>query len=77
VALVGLLEAAKTDSIPKNRRHAIHALTCDVCKPNRQALAIDIRSELKHIAETAEDLSVKLLALQELAEVAESSETQA
>src|SRR5215211_5856922 len=30
-----LMEAAQTDPTPKNRRHAIHALTCEVCKPDR------------------------------------------
>src|SRR5215472_4659312 len=38
-----LLEAAKTDPTPKNRRHAIHALTCEICKPDRYSLNIDIR----------------------------------
>jgi HEAT repeat protein len=66
-----LLDAAQTDSTPKNRRHAIHALTCGVCKPNRRPLAIDVRSELEQIAATDADLSVRQVALQELAEINE------
>jgi HEAT repeat protein len=69
-----LLEAAQTDSTPKNRRHAIHALTCEVCKPNRCALDIDIRSELARIAEIDSDPSVRMMALQELSELTNSSE---
>src|SRR5688500_7614480 len=33
-----LLEAAYFDPTPKNRRHAIHALCCEICKPNHCAL---------------------------------------
>lgn len=64
-----LLEAAQTDPTPKNRRHAIHALTCTVCKPNRSALDIDIRAELAEIAMADSDESVRKLAIQELAEM--------
>jgi hypothetical protein len=61
-----LLEAAKTDPTPKNRRHAIHALTCEICKPERCSLDIDIRSELATIAERDSDESVRAIASQEL-----------
>lgn len=61
-----LLEAAQTDPTPKNRRHAIHAMTCEICKPGRQTLDVDIRSELALIAEADSDSSVKALALEEL-----------
>jgi HEAT repeats len=61
-----LLEAARTDPTPKNRRHAIHALTCDICKPERCSLDIDIRAELANIAETDSDESVRAIASQEL-----------
>ncbi|MBX3084696.1 MAG: HEAT repeat domain-containing protein [Anaerolineae bacterium] len=67
--LTPLLEAAKTDATPKNRRHALHALTCEVCKPDRCALDIDIRAELATIAHTDPDASVRLMARQELAEL--------
>ena len=63
-----LLDAAQTDPTPKNRRHAIHALTCEQCKPNRQPLDIDIRTELAEIARLDVDLTVRETALHELAE---------
>ncbi len=68
--LLPLLEAAHTDPTPKNRRHAIHALTCEICKPDRCALDIDIRAELEQIARNDSDESVRLMALQELSELA-------
>ncbi len=67
-----LMEAAHTDPTPKNRRHAIHAATCEVCKPNRQRLNVDVRSELINIAQTDSDLSVRETALHELAEINET-----
>ncbi len=67
--VTSLMEAAHTDPTPKNRRHAIHAATCEVCKPNRQRLNIDVRSELVAIAQTDNDLSVRETALHELAEI--------
>jgi HEAT repeat protein len=68
-----LLEVAHTDATPKNRRHAIHALTCEICKPKRGGLEIDMRSELKVIAETDSELSVRTMALQELMELSDTS----
>jgi HEAT repeat protein len=61
-----LLEAAKTDPTPKNRRHAIHALTCEICKPERCSLDIDIRGALATIAQSDSDESVRAMARQEL-----------
>lgn len=69
-----LLEVAQHDPIPKNRRHAIHALSCPVCKPNRQRLDIDIRAELRHIIEVDPDSSVRAMAAEELAELDETKE---
>src|SRR5215831_5668316 len=66
-----LLEAARTDPTPKNRRHAIHALTCEICKPERCSLDIDIRAELAGIAETDSDESVRALATEELRKLVE------
>ena len=66
-----LLEVAYTDPTPKNRRHAIHALACPVCKPNRQRLDIDIRAELEIIAQSDSDASVRTMAAEELAELLE------
>lgn len=68
-----LLEVAEHDPTPKNRRHAIHALTCNMCKPNRQRLDIDIRAELTHIIEADPDGSVRAMAAEELAEWNEAS----
>jgi HEAT repeat protein len=64
-----LLEVAYTDPTPKNRRHAIHALACPVCKPNHQRLQIDIRGELEVIAYSDSDASVRAMAAEELAEL--------
>jgi HEAT repeat protein len=72
--LLPLLEAAQTDPTPKNRRHAIHALTCEICKPERCALEIDLRGELAKIAQYDSDLSVRMMARQELAEMADAAE---
>lgn len=69
-----LLEVAQNDPTPKNRRHAIHALTCEICKPNRDALAIDIHTELAMIAEKDSDESVRLMASQELDELTKQNE---
>jgi HEAT repeat protein len=64
-----LMEAAFSDPTPKNRRHAIHAATCEICKPNRQRLNVDVRGELAAIAQTDSDASVRAMAVQELAEI--------
>jgi HEAT repeat protein len=74
--ILPLLDAAQTDPTPKNRRHAIHALTCEVCKPDRQKLKIDdaVRAELGAIARSDIDLSVRQTALHELAELNKSAE---
>lgn len=64
-----LMEAAYTDPTPKNRRHAIHAVTCEICKPNRQRINVDVRAELIAIAQTDVDASVRETALHELAEI--------
>jgi HEAT repeat protein len=64
-----LLDAAYNDPTPKNRRHAIHALACEKCKPDRCRLQIDIRDDLRRIIETDPDPSVRQTALQELAEI--------
>ncbi|MEZ4670646.1 MAG: HEAT repeat domain-containing protein [Anaerolineae bacterium] len=66
-----LLEAAQTDPTPKNRRHAIHAMVCEVCKPNRQPLNVDVRAELANIARIDSDLTVREMAIDELAELEE------
>jgi hypothetical protein len=67
--LAPLLEAAFTDPTPKNRRHAIHALACEKCKPDQCRLNIDIREDLHRIIATDPDLSVRETAQHELAEI--------
>jgi hypothetical protein len=67
--LTPLLDAAYNDPTPKNRRHAIHALACEKCKPDRCRLNIDIRGDLRQIIETDPDLSVRETARHELAEI--------
>ena len=64
-----LLDAAYTDPTPRNRRHAIHALACEKCKPDGCRLDIDIREDLRRIAESDPDSSVRETALHELAEI--------
>jgi len=64
-----LLDAAYTDPTPKNRRHAIHALACEKCKPDGCRLQIDIRDDLRRILMTDPDVSVRETARQELAEL--------
>jgi HEAT repeats len=74
--LLPLLDAAQTDPTPKNRRHAIHAMTCEVCKPKRQPLAldVDILGAIATIARTDSDLAVRETALHELQEWDEKAE---
>jgi HEAT repeat protein len=48
-----------SDPVAKVRRHAVHALSCAACKPNRQALAIDIEESLRRILETDPDVKVR------------------
>src|SRR5262245_6095537 len=58
-----------SDPVAKVRRHAIHALSCGACKPNRQRLAVRIESALRTALETDPDQRVReeaRLALREL-----------
>ena len=48
-----------SDPVGKVRRHAVHALSCAVCKPNRQALAIDIQEALRRTLDTDPDARVR------------------
>lgn len=64
-----LLDAAYHDPTPKNRRHAIHALACEKCKPDGCRLAVDIRADLRRIIATDPDPSVRQTAHDELAEI--------
>jgi HEAT repeat protein len=55
-----------TDPVAKVRRHAIHALSCGVCKPNRQVLAVQIESALRAALSADPDQRVKEEARQAL-----------
>ena len=48
-----------SNPVAKVRRHAIHALCCGVCKPNRQPLAVRIEGALLQALETDPDLRVR------------------
>lgn len=41
-----------SDPVGKVRRHAVHALTCDICKPHRRGLelATSIRARIEEVA---------------------------
>ena len=61
--------AKLSDPVAKVRRHAIHALGCGVCKPNRQTLAVDIESALRAVLARDPDDKVRheaRLALEQL-----------
>jgi len=48
-----------SDPVAKVRRHAIHALSCGACKPNRQKLAVQIKSALLAALDTDPDQRVR------------------
>lgn len=50
------------DPVAKVRRHAVHALTCDVCKPDRCGLELSqsVRQRIEEIARTDSDARVRL-----------------
>ena len=70
-----LLEAAFTDSLPKNRHHALHALTCEACKPDRCALDTDLSEVLARVVRTDSDWSVRLFALKEFTKISSEQAT--
>jgi vesicle coat complex subunit len=49
------------DPVAKVRRHAVHALTCEICKPDRCGLELseEISGRLEHLAQTDEDPRVR------------------
>jgi HEAT repeat protein len=51
--------AKLSDPVAKVRRHAIHALSCGVCKPNRQPLAVRIEAALLQAVESDPDFRVR------------------
>ncbi len=49
------------DPVGKVRRHAVHALTCDVCKPARCGLELSerVRTRIEEVARVDEDERVR------------------
>lgn len=49
------------DPVGKVRRHAVHALTCDVCKPDRCGLALSeqVRERIAQVAVSDPDARVR------------------
>ncbi|MBX3051224.1 MAG: HEAT repeat domain-containing protein [Caldilineaceae bacterium] len=49
------------DPVGKVRRHAVHALTCDVCKPDRCGLGLSasIRTRIEEVAQFDSDERVR------------------
>ncbi len=56
-----------SDPVAKVRRHAIHALSCGACKPNRQVLALEIEAALRDVLASDADEKVRAEARQALA----------
>ena len=56
------------DPVAKVRRHAIHALSCAACKPNRAALDVDIDAALRRAIAADPDERVRAEARQALAQ---------
>jgi HEAT repeat protein len=48
-----------SDPVAKVRRHAIHALSCGVCKPDRQTLAVNVEAALLRALESDPDHKVR------------------
>jgi HEAT repeat protein len=48
-----------SDPVAKVRRHAIHALSCGACKPNRQVLAVEIEAALRGVVTSDSDEKVR------------------
>jgi len=50
------------DPVGKVRRHAVHALTCDVCKPDKCGLELseNVRARIEEVARTDPDECVRL-----------------
>ena len=57
------------DPVGKVRKHAVHALTCEMCKPDRCGLELseDVRVRLEQVAQTDEDVRVRSEASEALA----------
>ena len=54
------------DPVAKVRRHAIHALSCAACKPDRRRMEIQVGEALRRVLETDPDQRVRAEARQAL-----------
>jgi RimJ/RimL family protein N-acetyltransferase len=61
-----------SDPVAKVRRHAIHALSCAACKPNRQALEVEIEAALRDVVASDPDEKVREEARRALAALGSS-----
>jgi len=64
---LGPILSKLADPVAKVRRHAIHALSCGVCKPDREALAVEIGPALRRVLANDPDEKVREEARQALA----------
>ena len=58
------------DPVPRVRRHAVHAIRCDVCKAGQTILTSDLLDRLREIAESDSSPKVRAEAAIGLAEAA-------
>ncbi len=61
------------DPVPRVRRHAVHAIRCDVCKAGQTLLTPDLLDRLGEIAENDPNPKVRAEAAIGLAEVGEGA----
>ncbi len=49
------------DPVGKVRKHAVHALTCDICKPDRcgLALSLDVKEQIERVSAKDPDKRVR------------------
>ena len=57
-----------TDPVPRVRRHAVHAIRCDVCKAGNTILTPDLINRLREMADTDPSPKVRAEAAYGLAE---------
>lgn len=62
-----------SDPVAKVRRHAIHALSCGACKPDRRRMAVQIDAALRAAAEADPDERVRAEARKALDEGRDAS----
>lgn len=71
---LGPILSKLSDPVAKVRRHAIHALSCGACKPDRRPLRVQIGAALSAVIATDPDEKVREEARQALASLGNASE---